>query len=179
MAGHKRSRMKQESVQDPVVLGHFAKTDVRYWQRTVFRQTYTRNGQTLATKNWAMKIAHAGKRETFPLGTPNKAAAAAKARDIYLSLMANGWEITLRRCKTSSALPKRVASNGGTVGDFLAELKEKSDAKPKTLEDYAVALRKIVADVLGQGHGRGGRATKRTAWRQAVEGIELGGSNTS
>jgi hypothetical protein len=62
MAGHKRSGMKQESVQDPVVLGHFAKTDVRYWQRAVFRQTYTRNGQTLATKNWAMKIAHAGKR---------------------------------------------------------------------------------------------------------------------
>jgi integrase len=26
---------------------------------------------------------------------------------------------------------------------------------------------------MGQGHGRGGGATKRTAWRQAVEGIEL------
>jgi hypothetical protein len=86
--------------------------------------------------------------------------------------MANGWEITLRRYKASSAVPKRVASKGGTVGDFLAELKEKSDAKPKTLEDYAVALRKIVADVMGQGHGRGG-ANKRTAWRPAVEGIEL------
>src|SRR6266853_2581013 len=153
MAGHKRSGMKQESVQEPAVLGHFAKTAVRYWQRTVFRQTYTRNGQTLATKNWAMKIAHTGKRETFPLGTPNKTAAAAKARDIYLSLMATGWEITLRRFKASSAVPKRVASNGGRVGDFLAELKEKSDAKPKTLEGYAAALRKIVADVLGQGHG--------------------------
>jgi hypothetical protein len=87
--------------------------------------------------------------------------------------MANGWEITLRRYKASSAVSKRVPSNGGTVGDFLAELKEKSEAKPKTLEGYAVALRKIVADVMGQGHGRGGGATKRTAWRQAVEGIEL------
>jgi hypothetical protein len=35
-----------------------------------------------------MKIAHKGRRETFLLGTPNKAAAAARARDIYLSLLA-------------------------------------------------------------------------------------------
>jgi hypothetical protein len=41
-----------------------AKTDVRYWQETIFRQTYTRNGETLVTKNWAMKIAHLCRRET-------------------------------------------------------------------------------------------------------------------
>jgi hypothetical protein len=35
--------MKGKIVQDPALLGHFAKTDVRYWQRTVFRQTYTHN----------------------------------------------------------------------------------------------------------------------------------------
>jgi hypothetical protein len=56
--------MKQKSVQDLSVLGHFAKTDVRYWQETIFRQTYTRNGETLVTKNWAMKIAHLCRRET-------------------------------------------------------------------------------------------------------------------
>jgi hypothetical protein len=60
------------------VLGHFAKSDIRYWHQAIFRQTYTRNGQTLVTKDWAMKIAHEGRRETFPLGTPNKAAAAAR-----------------------------------------------------------------------------------------------------
>jgi hypothetical protein len=37
---------------------------------------------------------HEGRRERFPLYTPNKAAAAAKARDIYLFLAANGWEAT-------------------------------------------------------------------------------------
>ncbi|MBV9877346.1 MAG: hypothetical protein JO025_21635 [Verrucomicrobia bacterium] len=78
----------------------------------------------------------------------------------------------MRRYKAASAIPKKVASNGGTVGDFLAELKEKSDAKPKTLEGYAVALRKIVANLIGQGHGQGG-ASKRTAWRQAVEAVPL------
>jgi hypothetical protein len=62
MTGQKRSGMKQKSVQDLGVLGHFAKTDVRYWQGTIFRQTYTHNGETLATKNWAMKIAHFSRR---------------------------------------------------------------------------------------------------------------------
>ena len=33
-----------------------------------------------------MKITHQGRRETLPLGRPDKAAAAARARDIYLSL---------------------------------------------------------------------------------------------
>ena len=102
------------------------------------------------TKEWYARIQFRGERQFFSLGTPNKAAAAAKARDIYLSLFASGWEITLQRYKTSSAVPKRAASNVGTVGDFLAELKEKSEAKPKTLEGYAVALRKIVADVMGR-----------------------------
>ena len=67
------------------MLGHFAESDVRYWQRAVFRQSYTRNGQSFLTKTWAMKVAYEGRRETFPLGTPNKAVAAAKARDIYMS----------------------------------------------------------------------------------------------
>ena len=75
MTGHNRSGMKQKNVQDVDVLGHFGKTDIRYWQRTIFRQTYTRNGEALVTKNWAMKIAHGSRGETFPLGTPNKAAA--------------------------------------------------------------------------------------------------------
>jgi hypothetical protein len=42
--------------------------------RTDSTQTSTRNGEALVAKNSAMKIAHGRRRETFPLGTPNKAA---------------------------------------------------------------------------------------------------------
>jgi integrase len=154
-------------------LSHFSKTDIRFWQNAVFRQPYTVGGQRSLTKEWYARIQFRGQRQFFSLGTPNKAAAAAKARDIYLSLTTSGWEITLRRYKPSSAAPNKLASNGSTVGDFLAELKEKSDAKPKTLEGYATALRKIVADIIGQGHGRGGGATRRRVWRQAIESIKL------
>ena len=38
MAGRKRSGVKQESVQDFGVLGHVAKTDVRYWQENCSRR---------------------------------------------------------------------------------------------------------------------------------------------
>lgn len=154
-------------------LSHFSKTDIRFWQNAVFRQPYMVENHRRLTKEWYARVQFRGQRQFFSLRTPNKAAAAAKARDIYLSLLASGWDLTLRRYKASSAVPKKVAANGGTVGDFLAQLKEKSGAKPKTLEGYAVAFRKIVADVIGQGHGRGGGATERTAWRQAVEGVEL------
>jgi hypothetical protein len=38
-----------------------------------------------------------GGRRGFPLQTSNKAAASAKARDIYICLAANGWEAPLAR----------------------------------------------------------------------------------
>jgi hypothetical protein len=49
--------MKQKSVQALGVLGHFGKKGVRYWQRTLFRQAFTRNGEKPTTKNLVMKIA--------------------------------------------------------------------------------------------------------------------------
>jgi integrase len=154
-------------------LSHFPKTDIRFWQNSVFRQPYTVGGARRLTKEWYARIQFQGRRHFFPLGTSNKAAAAAKARDIYLSLMVSGWEITLRRLKASSTSAKKLSLEGGTVGDFLAELKEKCDLKPKTLEGYAVALRKIVADIFGHGHGRGGGSGTRAMWRQEVESTKL------
>lgn len=80
----------------------------------------------------------------------------------------------MRRYNPSSAAPKKLASDGSTVGDFLAELQEKSDAKAKTLEGYASALRKIVADIIGQGMGeeaelpggrRGDKPLRVSNWR--------------
>jgi hypothetical protein len=155
-------------------LSHFPKTDIRFWQGAVFRQPYTVDGQRRLTKEWYSRVQFQGERQFFPLGTPNKAAAAARARDIYLSLIANGWENTLRRFRPSSVASEKSNSKGGTLGDFLQELKEKSDLKPKTLEGYAVALRKIVADITGQEPPRGGAPDRHAVWRRAVESTKLG-----
>jgi hypothetical protein len=105
-------------------LGHFSKTDVRFWQDCLFRETYRNKGRLCRTSHWSARIQNEGRRERFSLYTPNKAAAAARARDIYLSLVASGWEITLRRYKPSSTAPQKLGSDGGAVGEFLSELKD-------------------------------------------------------
>jgi hypothetical protein len=114
-------------------LSHLSKTDIRFWQNAVFRQPYTKGSKRWLTKEWYARIQFRGKRQFFSLGTPNKAAAAAKARDIYLSLMASGWEITLRRYKPSSAVPKKLPSDGGTVGDFLNGAKREIGCKTENV----------------------------------------------
>lgn len=69
-----------------------------------------------------MKIAYEGWREPLPLRTPNKAAAAARTRGVYLSRVANGWEPTLTTYKKQ---PKTVApaptaeQQPCTAGKFL------------------------------------------------------------
>jgi hypothetical protein len=47
-------------------LGHFAKTDVRFWQDRLFRETYRKNGALRETSHWSARIQHAGRRERFP-----------------------------------------------------------------------------------------------------------------
>jgi hypothetical protein len=75
-AGHVWSRPEPAIGFEPM-----AKTDVRYWQKRVFFPEYTRDGDEKGTKEWAVRLQHLGRRETFQLGTANKAAAAARARD--------------------------------------------------------------------------------------------------
>ncbi|MBV8330979.1 MAG: tyrosine-type recombinase/integrase [Verrucomicrobia bacterium] len=167
--------MNQKSVQDSSTLGHFSKSDVRYWQRAIFRQSYTRNGQTFLTSSWAMKVAHEGRRSTFNLGTPNKAAAAAKARDIYLFLAANGWAAASARYKKTKPTPPGRAEQPVTVGEFLDEV-SRTASNQRTVEGYAKALRQIVSQSFGLASGtekydyRNGGQSK---WLEKVHSIKL------
>ena len=102
--------------------GHYGKTDIRYWQTAVFRQSYTRNGLAHRASEWAIKIQHVGRRETFPLGTANRAAAAAKAKNIYLSLHASGWETTLAKFKPKASAQCRD-------GDYRWRVPKTSDCE--------------------------------------------------
>jgi hypothetical protein len=73
-----------------------------------------------------MKIAHQGRRQTFPLGTPNKAAAATSARDIYLHLLAHGWGFVGKGGQASSGIAAsdfqdsgQTKANGVGVGQCI------------------------------------------------------------
>jgi integrase len=149
------------------------KTDVRYWQKgkKLFKPTYTRDGKRFQLDEFAVKLQHQGRRDNFGLGTPNKAAAAAKARDIYVFLQGNGWEKTIAKYKAHGANPK----SENTVGEFLDELRA-TTGRNKTIDGYAVAFRLIVSDIggLGQTNDRYDYQTgKRDAWLAKVHAIKL------
>jgi hypothetical protein len=154
---------------------HFSKSDIRYWQQSVFRKGYTVDGQRRETKEFYARVRHSGERDFFPLATPNRAAAAAKARNIYLFLLANGWEQTLIKYKPQSQLPPS-ADTTTSVGTFLdAVISVKTDRS--TIEGYATAFRKIVADIFGLSDDNskfdfhsGGRAK----WVEKIHAIALG-----
>jgi integrase len=139
------------------------KTHLAYWEKRIF--------QRRAGGNWWMLVQSGGRRTKLSLETPIKAAAAAKARDVYVSILANGWDETLKLAK-----PERSIKSDTTVGDFLDEIAAKADLKAKTREGYAVALRKIVADSFGIDGARAkfdARGGGRQAWLERVHAIKL------
>jgi integrase len=154
-------------------LGHFSKTDIRYWQERLFRETYRQNGKLRQTSHWYARIQLQKGRERFPLGTANKAAAAAKARDIYLFLAANGWKETLEKYKPETQIAPTIEAV--TIGSFLdAVFSVKTNRS--TIEGYATAFRKIVADIFGLSDDKskydfhsGGRAK----WVEKIHAISL------
>jgi integrase len=143
------------------------KTDVRYWARRIYK--HQREGRI--DSDWSVRFYRDGRREQFALGTPNKARAAQKALEIYGHLEALGWEATMAKFKRPAepVQPK----NNLTIGEFLAEFQAKAELKPGTFADYAGSLRKIVADIVGITHGRGGSREKRDEWRHRIDGVKL------
>jgi integrase len=153
--------------------GNHGKTDLRYWQAAVFQPKYTRNGVVHQLSEWAVKIQHLGRRETFPLGTANRIEAAAKAKKIYLRLKSSGWEIALTNFKPKSQIPTVIAT---TVGEFLGLVIGTATARPKTIQCYCRAFRKIVADIFNIDGARSKydyRTGGRTAWIAKIDKIKL------
>jgi len=150
-----------------------AKTDVRYWEAKLFHDGYTRDGERVQQAFWSVRIQHAGRRETFSLGSANKTVAGGKARDIFLSLKAGGWEAALQAHKPDAAKP--VISDA-TVGDLLREVGAIGGLKAKTFADYAKSLRKIAADIQGIKGGKdkfNPHTGGRQKWLEKVEAIPL------
>lgn len=150
-----------------------AKTDIRYWQRAVYLPTFFRRGEVRQTANWCVKIQHVGRREVFSLQTPNRAAAAARAREIYLSLQSGGWEATLAKFKPSVPMAERTVT---TVGEFVEEVKAKASGRGKTIESYCRALRTIVAAAFSIDGGPSKydyRTGGRQRWLAQIHAVKL------
>src|SRR6266566_4302944 len=115
----------------------------------VAKQSYMRDGKTRCVEDWAARIQWRGRRELFNLKTPNKTAAAAKAKDIYTTLVGAGWDAALEKFK-----PEMQRKAVSTVGDFLTELRGHWSGKPKTFEDYCQSFRQILSQTFDIKGGR-------------------------
>lgn len=147
----------------------FGKTDVRYWSEKIFRRTREGSEDT----HWTAQIQHLGRREQFPLGTPNKAAAAAKARDIYVALHAHGWANTLALHKPKQEEPKPLNSS---VGDLIREVTASATYRMTTFAVYCGALRRIAADIAKIPASKSRFAPNspgNQAWREKVDATPL------
>jgi DNA-binding NarL/FixJ family response regulator len=74
-----------------------AKTDIRYWKLRLLRRRYPWPTNTALGAALSTRIEHAGTCHYFPLGTSVEEAAAAKAHEIYLAIVKEGWEAVDQR----------------------------------------------------------------------------------
>ncbi|MEO6993103.1 MAG: hypothetical protein ABI273_05720 [Lacunisphaera sp.] len=106
------------------------KTHSDYWLKKVFRPTYHAEGEKRETGLFTVKLQFASRRESFPLNTSNRMEAARKAKQIWVSLAANGWDKTLVQFKPQAIY---VPPTFVTVGDYLDFLEKHRLYTPQAL----------------------------------------------
>src|ERR1051325_4339528 len=75
-----------------VHLRRLAKTHVDYWFSRITKRAYfDREGRKVEIPEWQIRFRKDGRQAWFNLGTPNQAAAAKKAKEIFIFTEANGW----------------------------------------------------------------------------------------
>jgi integrase len=128
--------------------GKLPKTHQDYWLGKLRKRSYlTPDGKTeIEIPLWQVRLFHVGKESWFNLGTANQAAAAVKARDIYVFLMANGWDAALAKFKPESDAAPRLNL---TVGEYLNAVKATGYLRLRTFLNYQNCLRTIVSEIFG------------------------------
>lgn len=114
------------------------KGDARYWKQA---------GKLIADPRCrgalSCKIQVNGRRESFPLRTSNKEAAAAKAARIYGDVVAMGWDEALMKHKPECHKPERPA----TIGEWAQGVKETAGLRLSTFTTYLQSLRQIASEI--------------------------------
>jgi integrase len=139
------------------------------------KRTYTApDGKTVVQiPSWQVRMFHRGREAWFNLDTPNQALAAAKARDVYVFMKANGWDATIAKFKPGSDAVPRLDL---TVGGYLNAVESTGYLRPRTFLNYRNCLRTIVAEAFGV-RGDKSRFDYRTggneAWTRKIDSIRL------
>jgi integrase len=84
-----------------------------------------------------------GRRESFSTGTPVRSLAGIRARDIFMSLRANGWDATLAKYTDK----KKDDGPVTTLGEFVARVESVFDGQKRTITDYISEFRKVAGKI--------------------------------
>lgn len=151
----------------------YPKTHTNYWKPRLEHRSYSRDGKTFEVAEWSVRIHFRGIRKSFDLETANREEAAAKARDIYLSLVAKGWSATVKELAPQPVALAEIDGDSATIGEFLAEVERTANLKPKTFRYYGSCLRQLAAYVQGGksdasrfDYRKGGLGWKATTYRR-------------
>ena len=150
------------AVSKPQSKGH-----IGYWRAKVYRTKSRRGGG-----DYSVKIQHGGRRHSFQLATAEVSEAAAKARDIYLSIVRKGWDEALLEFRPGWELRRRVA----TFGDYFDELAKYSTLKPRAVALYRSKVFRLLAGVARIKGMKGWKARcgmGREDWMRKLRGIRL------
>ena len=90
---------------------HFPKTDVQYWRRRLLRRRHRLLPGAAPLAGLSVRIEHAGINHYFPLGTLDEDAAAARAREIYLAVVQEGWGAVNQRFPRELTIAMHWAEN--------------------------------------------------------------------
>ncbi|MEO6181864.1 MAG: hypothetical protein ABIP71_01900, partial [Verrucomicrobiota bacterium] len=143
------------------------KTDVRFWRNKLFQRS---NGE------WHCQIGFGGNQRRWPLKTANKEQAAAKARDIWLSLQTHGFEASKAKFKPWTVAPLETPADQLTIGDFLTAVKAIANVRPTTLTTYIRKFRFLVSQVAKV---KGSKARHdyvhggSVKWQKQIDGVKL------
>jgi integrase len=155
--------------------GRLPKTHQDYWTGRLRKRSYLGpDGKTeIEIPLWQVRLFYGGKEGWFNLGTANQAAAAVKARDIYVYLKANGWDAALARFKPESNVAPRLNL---TVGEFLNAANGIGYLRARTFLNYQNCLRTIISEAFGIRGDKtkyDGRKGGNKKWIERIDRIRL------
>ena len=144
-----------------------SKADARYWlsgKRLVLHDS----------ANYSIQLSKQGQRAWFPLGTPNKKSAAAKAAEIYIFMQKHGWQATIEHYKPQAKVEASIEII--TVGKLITTACNVSTARRESLDAYTKAFRRIVSEMKSIQSNRkydyhGGGVAH---WQGMVDAVSLG-----
>jgi hypothetical protein len=171
-----RTGTGQENVPAPVRrTRRLPKTHQDYWLGRLRKRSYlAQDGRTeIEIPVWQVRLFHGGREGWFNLGTANQAAAAIKARDIYVFLKANGWDAALAKFKPDWDAAPRLNL---TVGDYLNAVKSTGYIRLRTFLHYQNCLRTLASESFGIRDGNAKydyRTGGNKKWIARIDSIRL------